>query len=295
MDVFLGYLRLCRPANLPTAAADILAGMALAGTFDATGIVDSSLTEIGFLVLASVFLYAGGVVLNDVFDARLDAVERPERPIPSGLVSKSNAALFGFVMLVLGVALAFWTSKLCGGIALALAVSIVLYDAFSKNHAFLGPVNMGLCRALNLFLGIGFLGNLEQWPYALVPLFFIGAVTLVSRGEVHGNNKKNIILAGLLYALVILYVTYVHLQYADGWITAMPFLVVFALMVLIPLGRSFKVNSPTNIKKAVKAGVLSIIILDAAMATAYTDWYFGVAMLLLLPLSFALAKIFAVT
>ncbi len=31
--VLKGYLRLARPANLPTAAADVLAGVAIAGVF----------------------------------------------------------------------------------------------------------------------------------------------------------------------------------------------------------------------------------------------------------------------
>ncbi len=39
------------------------------------------------LVAASTLLYASGVVLNDVFDLRRDARERPERPLPSRRVS----------------------------------------------------------------------------------------------------------------------------------------------------------------------------------------------------------------
>ena len=35
------------------------------------------------LLAASVFYYWAGMVLNDLFDAQKDAVERPERPIPS--------------------------------------------------------------------------------------------------------------------------------------------------------------------------------------------------------------------
>ncbi|WP_235934646.1 UbiA family prenyltransferase, partial [Agromyces humi] len=43
------------------------------------------------LPLASVFLYSGGMALNDYADRRLDAVERPERPIPSGRISPRRA------------------------------------------------------------------------------------------------------------------------------------------------------------------------------------------------------------
>ena len=43
-------------------------------------------------------------VLNDVFDLEIDRKERPERPLPSGLVSRSAAARFGFALLAGGIA-----------------------------------------------------------------------------------------------------------------------------------------------------------------------------------------------
>ena len=75
-----GYLRLCRPANLPTAMADVIAGLAIAGafSFDEPKLDTFQVLDLLTLIFASVFLYAGGVVLNDVFDVEIDRVERPE-------------------------------------------------------------------------------------------------------------------------------------------------------------------------------------------------------------------------
>lgn len=92
-----------RPANLVTAVADIMAGAAIAGFL-------SDLDGLVWLVLATLGLYGGGVVLNDVFDAHLDAVERPERPIPSGRVPLRHAALLGAGLLICGVAAAAFFS-----------------------------------------------------------------------------------------------------------------------------------------------------------------------------------------
>ncbi|MBC7643367.1 MAG: polyprenyltransferase, partial [Flavobacterium sp.] len=68
------YLQLMRPANLVTAIADILAGLSLAKFIFSTDIL--SIQTIILLCIATVGLYGGGVVFNDVFDADLDAIER---------------------------------------------------------------------------------------------------------------------------------------------------------------------------------------------------------------------------
>ncbi len=286
-----GYLRLMRPANLPTAAADVLAGAAIAGILSAAPIGPN----IFYLVLASVFLYAGGVVLNDVFDYGLDIIERPERPIPSGLVPLKSAATFGSALLIIGVLFAFLVNQSSGILAITLACAIVLYDAFSKKNSFFGPLNMGLCRALNLVLGMSIFGEVNNWWYGIIPLSYIFAITLISRGEVHGNNKNHIIWAGVLYAGVILAVVTIVMTKTENLLQTVPFLMLFAFLIFKPLVRAFLLNSPENIKKAVIAGVLSLIVLDAGLAVGFSVWWYGLLLLLLLPLSILLSKIFAVT
>jgi len=290
-SVLKGYLRLMRPANLPTAAGDIFAGAALAGILTASFPILSLL----LLVFASVFLYAGGVVLNDVFDFTLDKIERPERPIPSGLIPLKSATFFGIILLVIGVILAFIAHQLSGFVALTLAGAIVLYDGYSKKNGFLGPLNMGLCRGLNLILGMSVFGELNNWGYAIIPLVYIFAITLISRGEVHGNNKNHIIWAGILYAAVIsAVVTIVITETTNLW-QMVPFVLLFAFLVYKPLIQAYHLNSPERIKKAVIAGVLSLIVLDAALAVGFSVWWYGLLLLLLLPLSIFLSKLFAVT
>ncbi|NKI31931.1 UbiA-like protein EboC [Croceivirga thetidis] len=289
--ILRGYLRLCRPPNLPTAAADILAGLAIIGAFSSP----SWPVEALFLVVSSIFLYAGGVVFNDFFDYEIDLVERPERPLPSGTIPLKNAAIFGALLMLTGLLLATLVSIFSGVVALVLILTILLYDSWGKNHSFFGPLNMGLCRGLNLLLGMSLVQTFDYWQYALIPVLFIFAVTLISRGEVHGNNKKNIIFAGVLYGLVLISVMLLNNLYGVEQFGYLLFLGLFAIMVLIPLIRAYRENIPKNIMKAVKAGVLSIILLDAAIASAFAGLQIGLLIVLLLPLSILLAKAFAVT
>ena len=319
----MALARLARPANLPTAAADILAGVAVAGIFEnlALRILDGTdngllvnpsykvqfgeddgiffstipFGDILLLACASVFLYAGGVILNDVFDNRLDAVERPERPIPSGLVSVTVASIYGFAMLVAGMLLAFLTNLTAGWVASALAVCIILYDAIAKKNGFFGPLTMGCCRGLNLLLGMSIFENPEPLWLAIIPIAYIFAITLISRGEVHGQNKNHIVWAGIFYLSVIFAIGATALQYTDSILFPLLFLALFAFSIFRPLIKAYRDNTPKHIKGAVMAGVLSLIIMDAAIAASFSPWWYGLLILLLLPSSMALSKMFAVT
>ncbi len=297
--VLLGYVKLARPANLPTAMADIMAGASISG-FTLLIRSDTFLNgpvylNLILLIFSSTFLYGGGVVLNDVFDFKIDQIERPERPIPKGDVSLKGASLFGICLLISGILLSFFVNYLSGVIALILVLTILLYDTFSKKYQFLGPLNMGLCRGLNLILGMSVFGEISHWMYAVIPVIYIFAITLISRGEVYGKNKKHIIWAGLLYAMVIFIILMIIPDKQGLWLSLLPFLGLFIFMIYSSLIKAYRINSPENIKKAVVSGVLSIIVLDASLTTAFDSWQFGLIVLLLLPLSYLLAKIFAVT
>jgi 4-hydroxybenzoate polyprenyltransferase len=293
-------LQLARPANLPTAMADIGAGFS-AGFF-ATQLTweqgPALLPSLGLLLMASVCLYGGGVAFNDVFDANLDRTERPERPIPSGRVTFGEAIALAGTLLLLGVVLAFLVSFSAGMFALAIAGCAVLYDAWGKHQRWWGPVNMGLCRGLNLLLGASlFPGAVETIGYiAVIPVVYIAAITMISRGEVHGKNLQALKAGALMYGLVMAMLIFIGLQQPlNHFLFSLPFLGLFAFLVYPPLFKAIGLMQPAYIGKAVKAGVIALITLDATMAAMFVGWLPGIAILLLLPVSKTLASFFAVT
>lgn len=296
MQTFLAYLRLTRPANIVTAIADILAGCAIAGSVAITAMAFAEY-YLGWLILATIGLYGGGVVLNDYFDANLDRVERPERPIPSGAATEKGALILGSLLLILGIVAAFEAQWQSGLIALAIASLVLLYDAWGKHQTYIGPLNMGLCRGGNLLLGISaFPGAMADfWWMAGIPVLYIAAITMVSRGEVHGSNKGSFYLAYGLYGLVVTIVVSLVWMPQFNLIICLPFLLLFIGMIFPPLIKAAKFREPALIGRAVKAGVLALIPLNAAVAAGFSGWPYGLAVLLLLPFSLLLAKAFAVT
>src|SRR6478672_11914777 len=117
-----------RPANIVTSVSDVLAGIAISGFFFAHSFNTNQILPVLLLCISTIGLYGGGVVFNDVFDAELDSVERPERPIPSGLISKKEAATLGGILLSAGILLAFFVNLTSGVLALLIAICALVYD-----------------------------------------------------------------------------------------------------------------------------------------------------------------------
>lgn len=305
MSKVRAYLVLMRPPNLLTALADILAGFAAssslyhvvgAGPFEFVqhDLPWGSLTLTGF---SSICLYAGGVVLNDVFDARLDQLERPERPIPSGLVTRKQGAVFGALWLATGVLLAFLSNTHSGLVALVIAGLVLVYDAHSKSHVVAGPLNMGLCRGANLLLGISIYPQymMDLGFLTIIPIVYVAAITVASRGEVHGSNGLSLNLSIGLYLLTAFMVVSLSVLDSFNFWHCIVFLAILLTIVIPPLLKARQSNDPAMIGKAVKYGVLGLIILNATIAAGFAGWFFGLLLLILLAFSILLAKIFAVT
>lgn len=282
-----------RPANIVTSVADVLAGIAISGYFLEA---EQEILPVILLCLSSIGLYGGGIVFNDIFDTELDKIERPERAIPSGAVSTGEATALGIILLGTGVLSAFAFSLRSGIIAFLILVFALVYNKFSKHYAFLGPLNMGVCRGMNLLLGVSIVSISLQSLYflGLIPLIYIFSITMISQGEVHGSSKKKLYAGAFLYEIVIGAILYAAFLQQNIFYSAL-FVVLFAWMIFKPLFAAIKDPIGKNIGKAVKAGVISLILMDAAWAAAYGQIFFAMLIAMLLPLSLWLAKRFAVT
>jgi UbiA prenyltransferase family len=249
-------LRLGRVSNLPTVWTNTLTGIVLAG-----GAVGGPHTLP--LLLALSLFYVGGMYLNDAFDARIDAVERPERPIPSGAISARAVFAAGFAMLALGAVLLFWTGVWPGLAGLALGGAIVLYDWHHKDNP-LSPALMGLCRVL-VYLAAGLAFAVPPpailWLAALLLLCYLIGLTYVAKqenlGEVRNLWPLLFLAAPMLYALVA----------AAGSMTSGVLFVLFAIWVGIALW-FLRRRQPGDVPRAVVSLIAGIALLDAVLIAA---------------------------
>jgi 4-hydroxybenzoate polyprenyltransferase len=287
--VLRAYLDLVRPANVATAIGDVLAGFAVSGLAGGGALP--------WLLGSSACLYAGGVVLNDVFDRHVDAVERPERPLPSGRVDLGPAAGLGATLLVAGVLLARSAGELSSGVALAIAVAVVAYDARLKRHVLAGPLAMGACRGLNLTLGMTAspAGFWAHWPLGLIPTAYIAGITLLSRGEVTGGAGRTGTVALFLVTGAVASVVGVAAEHGEHVGSAFLLVAILSWRVLPPLVRARREPSAGRIRAAVKSGVLSLVLLDAALAAAFAGIGFSIVLVATALVALWLGRSFAVT
>jgi 4-hydroxybenzoate polyprenyltransferase len=285
------YLELLRPANVATALADVLAGFAVGGL--------QNRPALPWLLLSTACLYAGGIVLNDFFDRGVDRLERPERPIPSGRVGAPSAAILGGALLAAGwMAASHHATREAGRVALAIVIAVLVYNAWGKRILVIGPLNMGLCRALNLMLGVAAVPAAlpEAWPLALIPLSYIAAVTMVSRGEVHGGGRGMVSVALIFLGAALLGLLTVAFRAEARMLV--PALVLSAALiwrVVPPFVTARKAPAPGTIRLAVRRGVLSLVILDATIGAAYAGPVYAALILATGLAAGALARWFAVT
>lgn len=287
------FLTLLRPANWWSSAADVAAGLALLYKPLHRWPEPRSLLLLGG---SSMLLYGGGVVFNDLFDAPLDRIERPERPIACGQIRPTEALAAGLSCYLLAGILAGLQGPLSLWLAGLIVAASLLYNGWAKAHPVWGPLVMGSCRALNLLLGLSAPGRIHPWMVllSLVPLGYIAAVTHISRGEVHGSDTRPMQLASVICLLAAGAVLAWSLHGQHFWQT-LGFVLLFLAAVLPSLLRAWRTPSARNIGRAVKFGVLGIIVLDTAWTAAAGPLAWALGLLLLWPLSLALSRLFAIT
>ena len=142
------------------------------------------------LVLVGVPLsYLAGMVLNDVCDARVDATERPDRPIPSGRISLFVARFVGGSMLLISISMLAVASPATLPWAIILGVCILAYDMLHTLSA-ASFVLMAACRGLVPAIAAFAISSNTDWSIlawtASAAFAFIAAVSIAARNEMIG-------------------------------------------------------------------------------------------------------------
>ena len=314
------WAQLVRVPNTLTACADVLAGFTLVA--GAWWQIPGIATSLILVSVASICLYWAGMVLNDVNDVEVDRAQRRNGPLVLGHIPVGRARTAGWVLLISGVALAGLAAFLLPSpdssaplwivllLAALLAIAILAYDSSLKAKP-IGPLLMGLCRGLNLLVGVS-LGACLNWPAELDwpsivfatagHVSFVAGITLAARRE--GILQQSPV--RLLASWSVSFFGVVMIALCSRWSvgrelrlepnTLFPLLV--GLLALPWLRRAIvSIHAPGigTLVPAIKQAILTIIFLDAALALQYGGNLPGMIVCGLAIPTLALSRIFRVT
>ena len=147
MSAVSGLVRLSRPGNVIGAAILAFTGAYVAGGF-------SHGFEMGIAIVATGMGTAAGNSINDYFDRDIDAINRPERPIPSGAIPPKAALYFALMVFAVAVLITVVFLPLAA-IAIA-AINLVLlltYTQFFKGTPGVGNAIVAFLVASAIWFG----------------------------------------------------------------------------------------------------------------------------------------------
>lgn len=145
----INFLLMIRPINSLLASIGVVTGYVLVSnpyTFTVTG-------QLLLLSGAAFLITAYGNVINDIADIDIDKINRPNRPLPSGMVTIEGAHNFSFLLLLIGFSLARAVSLHYFLTTLCIAFLLWIYSFYLKGTVIWGNLVVALLSTVTLLYG----------------------------------------------------------------------------------------------------------------------------------------------
>lgn len=146
-------------------------------------------------VFLTVFLITGaGNAINDYFDAGIDAINRPDRPIPSGKITKGSAYKFSIVLFAAGVIISYFIGTIPFFIAAFNSLLLYFYAFSLKRKVFVGNLSVAYLTGSTFLFGGSAFG--EKGIGVTLVLFFLSTLATLAREivkaieDIDGDRKE---------------------------------------------------------------------------------------------------------
>ncbi|MGZ7159421.1 MAG: UbiA family prenyltransferase [Methanobacterium sp.] len=188
------YLEILRPGNAVMAVIAIFLMMIITGNF----------TLSPFLACIVVFVVTGaGNSINDYFDYKIDAINKPRRPIPSGRISRNVAGIYSLSLFVIGIIVAFYTSFLLGMIAFLSSLLMIYYAYSLKRKLIIGNLSISFLTGLCFVFGGIAVGAIVTSIYLGFYAFLITMAREVVKDmeDVEGDREEEATTLPIIYGI----------------------------------------------------------------------------------------------
>ena len=293
------WAQLVRLPNVFTVLSDSFVAVLVAGA-------NVGIATMVLVIASSVMAYWAGMIWNDIHDLDEDRQTRSSRPLAAGKISLAVAKHIGNGFLLVCPIVILFANQLVESrplwmgfsffSAVLLVTCVRCYNTVVKATP-VGPLLMGACRTLNiLMVGLTCYSVGQDEPNARMLLWFAGAigiyivgVTIYARREERESSATGLML-GLGLEIV-----------GMATIAALPllgdatrewkidpqraYLLLIGLIAVTVINRGMQgVLHPVSrkVQLAVKHAILTLILLDAAVAAVFAGPWYGAAVAILL-------------
>jgi len=150
MKKILPYIMITRPLNVFMGGLTILISSVISK-------YNGPINVITLSALVVVFYTMGANILNDYFDYKIDKINRPNRAISSGLITRNHALALSIISFIIGTIIAMQLNKNSQLVSIGISLPLIIgYNAKLKNYPLIGNIVVALILSLS-FIYAGFI------------------------------------------------------------------------------------------------------------------------------------------
>lgn len=181
----MAYLELLRPSNIV-----ILFFGTLLGAFVAIGESAFFRLETYLAGVATILIGGAGNVINDYFDVDIDRINKPNRPLARGALSKPQAFRYWLALNALALVATAFLQPLNWLMALVTIPTLYLYSRYWKRTLFVGNLVISILVSLGFLYGAASTGKTENvfYPTLFSFLLNLGREMLKDLEDVEGDQ-----------------------------------------------------------------------------------------------------------
>jgi len=193
----IAFVQLSRPINIFITLASIPVACWIAG-----GMMHDSLIIL-LAALTGVLVTAGANALNDSFDIEIDRINRPNRPLPLGVLTQRNAQQMWFIVSLSAICINVFINPLALLIVIFAVVLLYYYSARLKRTIIAGNIVVGLMTGMAFIYGGVMVGHIER---ALVPAVFAFLINFARElvkdvEDMEGDRKEHAVTLPVKYGV----------------------------------------------------------------------------------------------
>lgn len=193
-----GYADLLRPFTLLAPAVGGICGALMASGFNHFSRFEVMIIVHGVGTL--VLINGASNALNQVYDAEIDSINKPYRPIPSGIVTKDEARTIAYFLYFFALFRACMLNFDFAALVLIIMCITVVYSVEPirlKKRLWLSNIAIAFCRGMLGFVAawclFGHITDKVPWIVGSVMFIYLfGATTTKDFPDVNGDREYNI-------------------------------------------------------------------------------------------------------